>query len=209
MKSRGLLQQVTSRYGTGDSVRMAFFRTLNSVNSDGERRHTLSTFLRSSAPVAKIWCKCWNRSLAYRPTGKKASLLVEMTKHYQEDAALRASFFKAMDTLHSAGESRRVLSALLERSWPFLTLLSVLQSAKTISSDGEKATLLVQMAKDCVGNSELLATFLEVSNSLGSDGEYRRVLSTVFEDTNFLKKIALQSKNSRPNPVASAPSPRL
>ena len=162
------------------------------MHSDGERRHTLSTFLRNAKPSREDLVQVLESVARISSDGEKASLLVEMTKHYQEDAALRASFFKAMDTLHSAGESRRVLSALLEKKPAVETLLSVLQSAKTISSDGEKATLLVEMAKDCVGNPELLATFLEVSNSLGSDGEYRRVLSTVFEDTNFLKKIALQ-----------------
>jgi hypothetical protein len=190
-KSR-LLQQVTSRYGSSDSVRMAFFRALDTVHSDGERRHTLSTFLRNATPSREDLVQVLESVARISSDGEKASLLVEMTKHYQEDAALRAAFFKAMDTLHSSGESRRVLSALLEKKPAVETLLSVLQSAKTISSDGEKATLLVEMAKDCVGNPELLATFLEVGNSLGSDGEYRRVLSIVFEDTNFLKRIALQ-----------------
>ena len=46
-----------------------------------------------------------------------------------------------------------------------------------------------------MNNPELLVSFLEVSNSLGSDGEYRRVLSIVFEDTNFLKRVALQKRN--------------
>ena len=190
-KSR-LLQQVTSRYGSSDSVRMAFFRALNTVRSDGERRHTLSTFLRNAKPSREDLVQVLESVARISSDGEKASLLVEMTKHYQEDAALRAAFFKAMDSLQSDGESRRVLSALLEKKPAVETLLSVLQSAKTISSDGEKATVLVEMAKDCVGNPELLATFLEVGNSIGSDGEYRRVLSTVFEDTNFLKRIALQ-----------------
>jgi len=127
--------------------------------------------------------------------GEKASLLVEMTQHYQEDASLRSAFFKAADTLRSDGESRRVLSELLAKKPAVETLQAVLQSTKAISSDGQKAALLGEMTKECVSNPELLASFLEVSNSLRSDGEYRRVMSTVFEDTNFLKKFALQKGN--------------
>lgn len=190
-KSR-LLQQVALKYGSDDTVRMAFFRALNTMHSDGERRATLSVFLRNAKLGREDLVEVLESVARLSSDGEKGSLLVEMTKHYQEDAALRAAFFKATDSVHSSGESRRVLSALLEKKPAVETLLSVLQSAKTISSDGEKATLLVEMAKDCVGNPELLATFLEVGNSLGSDGEYRRVLSMVFEDTNFLKKIALQ-----------------
>ena len=90
-------------------------------------------------PVVKIWLQVLESVARISSDGEKASLLVEMTKHYQEDAALRAAFFKATDSLQSAGESRRVLSALLEKKPAVETLLSVLQSAKTISSDGEKA----------------------------------------------------------------------
>jgi hypothetical protein len=120
---------------------------------------------------------------------------VEITRLYQEDAALRDAFFQTANTLRSDGESRRVLSELLATKPGIETLQSILQSTKAISSDGEKAELLVAMASECLNHQELLVDFLEVSNSLRSDGEYRRVLSIVFEDTNFLKRVALQEGN--------------
>ena len=193
-KSR-LLQQVALRYGSGDPVRMAFFRALNTMHSDGERRETLSAFLRNTKLSREDLVEVLESVARLSSDGEKASLLVEMTKHYQEDAALRAAFFKAVDTLRSDGEHRRVLSELVARKPAVETLQSILQSTRGISSDGEKAELLVAMAGECVNNQELLVGFLEVSNSLRSDGEYRRVLSIVFEDTNFLKKIALQKAN--------------
>jgi|GEM_PF-591106 len=193
-KSR-LLQQAALRYGSGGPVRVAFFRALNTMHSNGERRETLSAFLRNSKLSREDLVEVLESVARLSSDGEKASLLVEMTKHYQEDAGLRAAFFKATDSVQSSGENRRVLSALLEKKPSAETLLSILQSTKRISSDGEKAALLMEMAKDCVNNSELLATFLEVGNSLGSDGEYRRVLSIIFEDTNFLKRVALQKGN--------------
>ena len=113
----------------------------------------------------------------------------------QEDSAVRGAFFKAAGTLRSDGEHCRVLSALAARKPSVETLQSILQSSKGISSDGEKAELLIAMAGACVDNKELLVSFLEVSNSLSSDGEYRRVLWILFEDKNFLKKVALQNRN--------------
>jgi len=193
-KSR-LLQQVALRYVSGDPVRMAFFRALNTMHSDGERRETLSAFLHNAKLGGEDLVEVLESVTRLSSDGEKASLLVEMTKHYQEDAALRAAFFKAADTLRSDGEHRRVLSELLARKPAVETLQSTLQSTRGISSDREKAELLVAMASECVNNQELLASFLEVSNSLRSDGEYRRVLSIVFEDTNFLKRVAFQKRN--------------
>jgi hypothetical protein len=193
-KSR-LLQQAALRYGSGGPVRVAFFRALNTMHSNGERRETLSAFLRNSKLSREDLVEVLESVARLSSDGEKASLLVEMTKHYQEDVSLRAAFFKATDSVQSSGENRRVLSALLEKKPSVETLLCILQSTKRISSDGEKAALLMEMAKDCVNNSELLATFLEVGNSLGSDGEYRRVLSIIFEDTDFLKRVALQKGN--------------
>ena len=193
-KSR-LLQQVALKYGSSDPGRVAFFRALNTMHSNGERRETLSAFLRNAKLSREDLVEVLESIARLSSDGEKASLLVEMTKHYQEDAALRAAFFKAADTLRSSGEHRRVLSELVARKPAVETLQSILQSTKGISSDGEKAELLVAMAGECVNNQELLVSFLEVSNSLRSDGEYRRVLSIVFEDTNFLKRVALQKRN--------------
>jgi len=193
-KSR-LLQQLAAHYSGGNPVRTAFFRALNTMHSDGERRETLAALLQNKALVREDFVELLTSVAQLSSDGEKAALLVEMAQRYQEDAALRNAFFKAADTLRSDGESRRVLSELLARKPAGETLQSVLQSTKAISSDGEKAALLVEMAKECVNNSELLASFLEVSNSLRSDGEYRKVMSTVFEDTNFLRKVALRKGN--------------
>ena len=112
-KSR-LLQQVALRYGSSDPGRVAFFRALNTMHSNGERRETLSAFLRNAKLSREDLVEVLESVARLSSDGEKASLLVEMTKHYQEDAALRAAFFKATDSVES-GENRRVLSDLLER----------------------------------------------------------------------------------------------
>jgi len=190
-----LLQLLAPHYSGTDALRTSFFRAANTLRSDGERRQALGVLLQNKALGLEDLVEGLE-SVAYLSSdGEKASMLVEMTKLYKEDAALRSAFFKATDTLSSDGEHRRVLSELLKIKPAPETLQAVLQSTKGISSDGEKAALLTTMAKECVSNEELLAKFLEVTNSLQSDGEYRTVMSRVFEDTNFLKKVALQKPN--------------
>ena len=193
-KSR-LLQQVALRYGSSDPVRVAFFRALNTMHSNGERRETLSAFLRNAKLSREDLVEVLESVARLSSDGEKASLLVEMTKHYQEDAALRAAFFKAADMLRSSGEHRRVLSALLEGNRPSKRYSPYCNRPKEFPLTARKLTCSWRWLRECVNNHELLATFLEVSNSLGSDGEYRRVLSIVFEDTNFLKRVALQKGN--------------
>ena len=193
-KSR-LLQRLAAHYSGANPLRTAFFQALNSIHSDGERRETLTVFLKNKGIGLEDLIEVLESSAQLSSDGEKASLLAEMTHLYQEDAAVRSAFFKAAETLRSDGESSRVLSELLAKKPAVETLQSILQATRGISSDGEKAALLVAMAKECVNHSELLASFLEVSNSLRSDGEYRRVMSTVFEDNNFLKRVALQKGN--------------
>jgi len=190
-KSR-LLQRVSAQYGSADPVRMAFFQALNSMHSDGDRHETLTAFLKNTAIVREDLKEAMESIAQLSSDGEKASLLVEMTQLYQEDGAVRTAFFRAADTLRSDGERRRVLSALLARKPAVETLQSILQATREISSDGEKAALLVEMANECLNSPALLVSFLQLSNSLSSDGEYRRVMSTVFENTEFLMKVALQ-----------------
>ena len=80
-------------------MRVAFFRALNTMHSNGERRETLSAFLRNAKLSREDLVEVLESVARLSSDGEKASLLVEMTKHYQEDAALRAAFFKAADTL--------------------------------------------------------------------------------------------------------------
>jgi len=176
-------------------LRTSFFRAANTLRSDGERRQALEVLLQNKALGVEDLVEGLESVAHLSSDGEKASVLVEMTKLYQEETALRSAFFKATDTLRSDGEHRRVLSELLKTKPAPETLQAVLQSTKGISSEGEKAALLVELAKECFNNQGLLASLLEVGKSLRSDGEYRRVMSTIFEDTNFLKKVAQQRGN--------------
>ena len=173
-KSR-LLQQLSAHYSSADPVRTAFFRALNSIHSDGERRETLSAFLQNKGLSREDLIEVLESVARLSSDGEKASLLVEMTKHYQEDAAVRTAFFKAADTSAIGWRNTAVFClSWWQGSRPSKRYSPYCNRPKRISSDGEKAELLVAMARECVNNQELLVSFLEVSNSLRSDGEYQK-----------------------------------
>jgi hypothetical protein len=62
-------------------------------------------------------------------------------------------------------------------------LLAILDGAKEISSDGEKAELLLSIAKlHLLTNSTTRDSFMRVTRSLSSDAEYRRVMEAIVVD---------------------------
>ena len=56
---------------------------------------------------------------------------------------LRPNLFEAVESIHSDGDKRRVLSDILKKDAGSMdTLFSVARAAKHISSDGDKAEVL-------------------------------------------------------------------
>jgi len=59
-------------------------------------------------------------------------------------------------------------------------LFAVLDAARGISSDGEKAELLLSIARlHLLTNAAVRESFMRVTRSLSSDGEYRRVMEAI------------------------------
>ena len=75
------------------------------------------------------------------------------------------------------GERHRVLSTLLKRSdWNVETLREVAKGAAHMSSDGEKAGVLVAMADAAAKDPASEEALVNAANSISSDGEHTRVL---------------------------------
>ncbi|MBA3320500.1 MAG: hypothetical protein H0T45_03520, partial [Pyrinomonadaceae bacterium] len=89
-------------------------------------------------------------------------------------------YFAAADQIGSDYEHRRVLSAALKKSklGPE-ALLKMLKSSSVIKSDYEKATFLIEAAQLFVGETGLRSAFLEVVETITSEYERGRVLSSL------------------------------
>ncbi|HEX8709284.1 MAG TPA: hypothetical protein VF723_13640 [Pyrinomonadaceae bacterium] len=113
--------------------------------------------------------------------GEKAVLLIETADLYLGNGAASRAFFEAVDSISSDGERRRVLSAILKKSPDTDDVLRTLKSARRISSDGEKAALLIQHAAVFLSHPSSLPSLFDTINSISSDGEHARVLSSLLK----------------------------
>lgn len=113
--------------------------------------------------------------------GEKAALFIESADLFLAHQSNALDLFEAIGTIHSDGEHRRVLSALMKKNLSDENLQRVLRSARAISSDGEKANLLVQYADVFLSRPASLQAFFDTTNTLSSDGEHARVLSALLK----------------------------
>jgi hypothetical protein len=113
--------------------------------------------------------------------GEKAELLIETADLYLGDKAIAQDFFEAVGSISSDGEHRRVLSSILKKSPDTEDILRALKSARAISSDGEKANLLIQHSVVFLDHPTSLPSLFDVINSISSDGEHARVLSSLLK----------------------------
>ena len=96
---------------------------------------------------------------------------------------MREGFLRAVGTISSDYEHRGVLSALLKNAKLNEDVLSrVLNSASHISSDYEKATLLIEASNVYAGDPRMREGFLRAVGTIQSDYERGRVLSALMKN---------------------------
>ena len=119
-----------------------------------------------------------------------AELLIQTCSRYTLNAAARAAYVNAANTLQSDYEHRRVLSAMLKQGAPEPEVTkALLRSATAISSDYELAELLIEVLNQQPPDGALFPEFLAAADGLGSDYEHGRVLSTLLERRDLGKPI--------------------
>jgi hypothetical protein len=120
--------------------------------------------------------------------GEKAVLLIETANLYLGNKAAAPDFFVAVGSISSDGERRRVLSTILKNNPDTEDILRALKSARAISSDGEKASLLIQHSAVFLNHPASLPSLFDVIDSISSDGEHARVLSLLLKRNTLNKE---------------------
>ncbi len=176
-----------------DEARSAYFRASDSINSDGERRRTLSAVIRRDGQTKETLARALRSAALISSDGEKAGVLVEAVSYYSEDAAVRKCFFDGVGSIHSSGEQRRVLNALLRRpNLAAATVREVAHSAGKISSDGEKGTLLTEIAGLGLNDPGLREEFFLAAKTISSSGVRTQVLMAVLDKAKADKATAIQ-----------------
>jgi len=177
------------------------FVEVNKIRSDHSRRVYVENLLEYGNLSADNLREAMRLGRKISSDGEKARLLIAAAPHYQT-AAVRESFFDAVDSISSDGERRGVLRSVLERYGPdHETLALTLRSTKRISSDGEKANVLMHAAEFRLMDDTARLNYFRAADAISSDGERRRVLSTVIKK-NGADKDAKNNKGETPSQLA-------
>jgi hypothetical protein len=152
------------------------------IKSDGAKRIYFRELLNNGNPDTNTLRRA-ARQMAREISsdGEKANLLKESADLYLDNERVAPDFFEAINSVSSDGERRLVLSVVLKKNLNDANVTRAANSARPMSSDGEKATLLVQHSDVFLHHPSAIPAFFETINSISSDGEHARVLSSLLK----------------------------
>ena len=94
-----------------DDVRSFYLSAASSINSDSHRRRALEKLLAAGKLGPDLQIQFLETVRAMRSDSHKAQLLVNVSRVLSDDDAVDAAFQKALDSLRSSSQYRRVVSA--------------------------------------------------------------------------------------------------
>ena len=161
----------------------AFFQAVGSIQSDYEHSRVLKALLSRVNTSRDLLVQVAGSTKGISSDYEKAGVLKAVAAVYLDDAALREVFFQTVGTIGSDYEHRRVLSALVKtKNLSEAALTQMLDSAAGLSSDYEKATLLLEVSNAYTGDARLRGAFLKAVDTIKSEHERGRVLSTLLKN---------------------------
>ncbi|MBW4698825.1 MAG: hypothetical protein KME03_13180 [Aphanocapsa lilacina HA4352-LM1] len=166
---------------SGAPLTPAFFRLIEGLSADDDRRRVLSTILERTDLDEGVLLRVLRSVRTLSADGSKRRVLVEVLHLAPpESEAVVAGVLEGIDTLTSSGDRRRVLGELLDLPPSESVTRSVLRAVHGIAASGDKANVLLKAAGlplDAVG----LAAFFDAYAGVSSSSDKRRVLSRLLE----------------------------
>jgi beta-lactamase regulating signal transducer with metallopeptidase domain len=148
--------------------------------SDGDKHHVLAGMLDSADPATLLVALRLAERIA--SDGDKSSFLRRAAPRVLGgSSALREAFFRAYATLAADGDKRAVLMAAVRQGQKSTALTrDVIRGTGKIGSDGDKTLVLLTVARTgLVTSDELREEYIKAARTIGSDGDYRRVIDAV------------------------------
>ena len=156
----------------------AVLSEIGKMHGSGARRR----YLQELVPIGNLNTDQFQTVLRFvremGSDGDKASLLISIARPILKDN-LRDYAFEAVSTIHSSGDRRRVLFSFAQEDPSRATLAAVARSCEGIQSDGDKASLLVELAGHYRGNEDMRRPYFRTVESIRSSGDRARVLVAV------------------------------
>jgi hypothetical protein len=172
------------------------------IHSDHVKREYLTQLLDQATLTTADLQRINDSTRKISSDGDKADFLLAHERDLSSDA-LRTSYFRAVNSINSDGDRRRVLIHLLETDGndPEVTRLVSL-SAKEMNSDSDKADVLLAIPSAASGSTG--CALLSAARKIQSDGDKARVLhdsvyveSTPCRDAYFAVVDTIQSDGDR------------
>ncbi len=167
-----------SRYTLKDNLRDYAFDAASTINSSGDRRRVLMSFLQQDPSRATLTGAA--KSAEQMPAdGDKSAVLIEIAHHYRAGTDdTRRAFFRAAQTVNSSGDRARVLVAVIgDAAGDRDTLVDALHATAGIPADGDKARVLVQATSYWKDDDAMRRAFFAAANTVNSSGDRSRLLS--------------------------------
>ncbi|WP_164928677.1 M56 family metallopeptidase [Gloeobacter violaceus] len=159
----------------------AFFRLIEGLPADDDRRRVLSTVLERSDLEESVLLRVLRSVQSLTADSSKRRVLVEVL-HLPppESEAIVAGVLQGIDTLASSGDRRRVLGELLDLPPSESVTRGALRAVHGIAASGDKANVLLKAAALPLGEAGL-AAFFDAYAGVSSSSDKRRVLSRLLE----------------------------
>ncbi|HEX8351959.1 MAG TPA: hypothetical protein VF611_03485 [Pyrinomonadaceae bacterium] len=181
-KARFLVESLGSYLG-GEAAPASFFEAVNSIRADGDRRRVLAAVAGTKGLSRANLLRTFESAKGMASDGDKAGFLAGVDPRELGDAGVAAAFFEAVDSIRADGDRRRVLSTLLGgRGLSRENLLRTLRSAARMSSDGDKAGFLLEVAHAGPQDASVRAALREAARGISSEGDRQRVLAALAQE---------------------------
>lgn len=178
---RALLAQMGRTVHSSPPLADAFGKAVEHMSSDDEKRALLEEY--AAKGDRDMLLVIMHQAKSIGSDDDKARLLRSTGGRYLngDDEELHNAFFGTLRTIGSDEEKRGTLEAALPYAKQRGVLLAVLEVAKDIGSDDEKAGLLIDIARQGLAASgPVHDAFLRVTRTISSDSDYRRVVEVAF-----------------------------
>jgi hypothetical protein len=150
-----------------------------SIDSDFEQRRALEAVLRAGPLSRPVLNALLGRSASIQSDFEQAGLLTSIARSTRLDPMVRPAFFTALEGVRSAFERRRVLDVVVSQKPDRDVAMSVLDAAKGIDSDFERASALVTLARNSSIDGSLRDAYLETARTIRSRFEQDRAIAAL------------------------------
>ncbi len=173
----------------------AVLNEIAKIRSSGARR----IYIQELVPIGNLNTEQFQTVLrhtrAISSDGDKSSLLIFLAP-YTLKSNLQDYTFDAVSTINSSGDRRRVLMHFMQQDQSIPTIAGVAKAALAIASDGDKSSVLIEVARHTRGRDEIRRPFFRALDTVHSSGDRSRVLMSVISESSNDRDMLVEALRS-------------